>query len=522
MKWHKLLLFSTLLLFSIKLVAQENLQIKVPNLSNWDELKEGEKAQLHFSIDGNFDGRCFDYAIIQGKLVGMEIDSMGIFTWTPSFDMANRVEQVRLYQLVLEAKAKEGDVVITKPIELKVYHQNRPPVVNELKPFYIKYNTTNTYIIDNSVVYDPDDDPIVIVPNVEQLPEGVSISSQGEISWSPSVTQFRRIKDDPQYITFYAIDQPSKAQTKGQLRVVATQMDLPPSIAIVPNITRLKVKENETINLRFYLSDPNGDDDIANFDYISNEATLPTKDLLIKNTPNQYEFTWQPGYNFVKDPKDSLKFYIDFFVLDKTQQREVKRIEIVVLNTINEAETDKKMYELYRGTLQRAWELTEQLKEKEEELKSSYNKAKKGKKNRSVVNASLGATTGLSSIFTKDRPDTQRLISTIGGTTVLTIGTLEATEVIGRSIKDLIDRLNYIIEKKNDIQAKGDIFARDFSLKSARRSPEFTRKMDEFMQTMNLKGLVALELDAGWEPKTKSTDAAIKKTFKDFAIEKFE
>ena len=44
----------------------------------------------------------------------------------------------------------------------------------------------------------------------------------------------------------------------------------------------------------------------------------------------------------------------------------------------------------------------------------------------------------------------------------MTIGTLEATEVIGSSMKDIMDRLNYIVEKKNEIQTKGDIFSRDF------------------------------------------------------------
>ena len=161
----------------------------------------------------------------------------------------------------------------------------------------------------------------------------------------------------------------------------------------------------------------------------------------------------------------------------------------------------------------------EQLKEKENELKKSYNKAKKGKKNRSVINASLGATTGLSSIFTKNKESLQRTISTVGGTTVLTISTLEATEVIGKSMKDLLDRLNYVIEKKNEIQTKGDIFARDYSLKSARRENNFNRNMDSFMTAMNLKGLVALELDARWETKKTGDDSNIRKSFKDFGAE---
>ena len=86
-------------------------------------------------------------------------------------------------------------------------------------------------------------------------------------------------------------------------------------------------------------------------------------------------------------------------------------------------------------------------------------------------------------------------------------------------MKDLIDRLNYIVEKKNELQSKGDIFARDFALKSSRRGPDFVRKVDDFMNSMSLKGLVVLDLDAAWEAKNKPSDANIKKVFKDFNAE---
>jgi hypothetical protein len=351
---------------------------------------------------------------------------------------------------------------------------------------------------------------------METLPEGMKMSSQGEVSWTPSFTQFKQIKNQPIYIEFYVEDQPAKTQVKGRLKVEATQIDLPPEIVVVPRESNFILKENQTVSLRFYLSDPNGDDDIQDFDFLTDNQSI-SKNMLVKNTANQYEFIFKPNYDFVKDPLDSLAFTVDFFVLDKTKKRDVKTIRFVVKNAINEAETDQKLYNLYRGTLLRGWELMEQMKEKESELKKLYTQAKRGKKNRSIVNASLGATTSLSSfLIPKEKPDQQRLVSTLGGTTVLTIGTLEATEVIGKSMKDLIDRLNYIIEKKNEIQTKGDIFARDFSLKSSRRGQDFIRKVDDFMNAMNLKGLVVLDLDAAWEPKNKPSDANIKKTFKDF------
>jgi hypothetical protein len=108
------------------------------------------------------------------------------------------------------------------------------------------------------------------------------------------------------------------------------------------------------------------------------------------------------------------------------------------------------------------------------------------------------------------------LISAIGGTAVLTMGTLEATEVIGKSMKDLLDRYNYVLGKKSELQSKGDVFAREFALKSTRRTPEFIKRLDEFRNAMSLSGLVALELDANWQNKKEASDKAIKRTFKDF------
>jgi hypothetical protein len=491
----------------------QNQYLEIPKNTNWNKGKEG--TEMSFKLNQDTIATPRGYAIKQGKLFGMEIDSMGNFKWTPPYHLVERNEQNKIVQIIIEATENNG-TAISKNIDLSIAHTNRQVLVNELKTFYVKFNTKNIYRIDNSSVFDEDNDPIVFIPNLESLPEGMNINSNGEISWEPSLSQFRKIKEKPLYIEFYAQDQPAKSQTTIKLKIEATQLDLAPEITIVPKKERFALKENENISLRFYLSDPNGEEDIETFDFLSNYPNFDKK-TLVKNSSNQYEFIWTPGYDFVQDPVDTLSFHVDFFVLDKSQKREVKRIFFTVKNTLNEAETDKKNYNLYFGTMARAWELAEQLKEKEEELKKAYGRARKGKKQRSVVNASLGATTGLSSIFSKNRPDAQRMISTIGGTTVLTIGTLEATEVIGKSMKDLIDRLNYVIEKKNEIQTKGDIFARDFSLKSNRREPDFLKKIDDFMSTMNLKGLVALELNATWEAKSKPTENNITKTFKDFS-----
>jgi len=517
----KILTISILVFFSNHIFAQETPKILLPAGKEWTQLKEGSEVSFELKLEGK---NCekFRFTIPQGKLEGMAFDSLGRFTWTPPYSMVDRLDSYKFQQVIFEAKCDSTNETLSSKVEFRIQHVNRSPAIRDLKPFYVQYNTNNVYKIDRDFVYDEDNDPIVVIPSFESMPEGMKMTSQGEISWSPSLTQFKKLKEktldaNPMFLEFYVEDQPAKTQSKGRLKIEATQIDLPPEIVVVPKDQVFKIKENQTINIRFYLSDPNGDDDIEEFDFLTDNQQI-SKSSLIKNTSNQYEFTWHPNYDFVKDPFDSLGFTIDFFVLDKTKKRDVKTIRFVVKNAINEVETDLKLYNLYRGTLLRGWELLEQMKEKEDELKKSYKGAKKGKKNRSIINASLGATTSLSSVLNTE-PRNQRLISTLGGTTVLTIGTLEATEVIGRSMKDIIDRLNYIIEKKNELQSKGDIFARDFALKSSRRNNDFIRKVDDFMNAMSLKGLVVLDLDAAWESKNKATDDNIKKVFKDFNAE---
>ncbi|MGB3618103.1 MAG: hypothetical protein WBA12_08290, partial [Catalinimonas sp.] len=393
---------------------------------------------------------------------------------------------------------------------------NRPPQVADLKPLYVRYNKTNTYQIDAEAVRDPDDDPVVFVPIAGQLPEGARLTARGEFTWTPSVTQFNRLRTQPARIEFFVEDQPAKARTRGVLQVSATQMDLPPVISIVPNERTFEARENVTLNLKFYLSDPNGDDDVQTFGFVANHPGVP-ESALVENTPTQWEFVWMPDYDFVRDPDDSTHVRLTFFALDKAQKRDELHVDLLVRNAVNEEERDRKLYTDYRNTLVRAWELLEQLKEKEEELKRAFRRAKRGKKNRSIANASMGAVTGVTPVIGGIPDPTKQVISTVGGTTVLTVGTLEATEVIGRSTKDLLDRLNYVMEKRNDLQTRGDAFARTYVLRSSRREAAFVEGVQEMRSVMALKGVVAVELDAGWQSKKRATDRQLRKTFRDFA-----
>ncbi|NBB22713.1 hypothetical protein GVN20_25380 [Runella sp. CRIBMP] len=505
-----------LFLFSYTLLrAQDNrssFQIEVPTEPNWNWVSEGSRLEFTLKTSGG-KGDSVTFVIMQGLIEGMSFDSTGHFAWVPSYDLADRTNTQKNIQVIFEARNNQNETT-TRSVELKVFHVNRPPRVEDLKPFYVQNRTQNVYKIDANTLKDDDSDPLVIIPVTETLPEGAKLSSAGELTWQPSLTQFNNLKSNPIFIDFFVEDQPAKARAKGRLKIEATQMDLPPSIIQIPKGEYFKSKENATINLKFFLSDPNGDDDIATFDLVTDNPEVPGT-TLVQNTPNQYEFIWTPTYDFVKDPYDSLSFQITFFVIDKEQNRDERKVRFTILNAVNEAEKDRQLYDMYRAALVEAWNLVTQLSEKEQELKRSYLKAKKGKKNRSMVNAGLGATTGLSPAVIKT-PQTKSIVSAVGGTTIVTISSLEAAEVIGKPLRDLLDRYNYVLEKKIEIQNKGDVFAREYALKAARRQPDYAKKRDEFKAALSIKGLVTLDLDAGWENKKEATDKAIGRAFKDF------
>lgn len=491
-------------------------RIIAPSDTEWQNVKEGATVKLKFQVAGPGSEHASIY-LSGANPHKISLDSLGNFLWVPSYDIADRISTEANVPIVIEAKNREGEIA-RETYEFIVSHVNRPPSIDELKPFYVQHRTINTYKIDPNFMRDPDGDPIEIIP-IENgsIPEGMRITAGGEITWEPSLTQFNLLKKGARYIDFYVEDQPSKARTKGRLRLDITQQDLQPNITMVPTVNYMKVKENSIINLKFFLTDPNGDDDISTFEFISSNRDVPKK-ALVKNSATSYEFIWEPGYDFVKDPHDTLSVDLVFYVLDKAQNREEKKVRVTVQNTVNEAERDAYLFGLYRTTMAQAWNLLEQLKEREGDLKKEYRRAKKGKKNRSVVNASLGATTGLAPVLAKgqENQDLRGIITTVGGTTVATIGTLEATEVIGKSMKDLLDRFNYVMDKKSEIQNKGDIFSREYGSKAARRQADFIKKLDEYKAVLAMKGLVALELDANWESKQEATDKVIKKTFKDY------
>jgi hypothetical protein len=239
-------------------------QLIVSDSSGWHSLREGDFLSFkiattdslppRFSLEGNSD-------------YGIQLDTLGIFFWKPTYDLVDRLEKQKEVTVLLQAEWKDGRR-IRKPLHFTVLHQNRPPVVEDLPIFYVKQSSTNSYQVSDQYVQDPDGDPLVFKSIQSQLPEGMSLSSLGVLSWAPSRNQFNSLRNTPLQIEFIVQDQPEKSETKGKIKVAQTQLDLPPEILIIPGDSAFSIKEDERIHFKIYVSDPNGDENISNVGFV--------------------------------------------------------------------------------------------------------------------------------------------------------------------------------------------------------------------------------------------------------------
>ena len=455
------------------------------------------------------------YSLEGANGLGIQFDTLGNFRWTPSYDMVDRLQKEKEVSVIFQADWKDGKKM-RKPVSFTVYHVNRTPEIEDLPVFYVRQSVQNKYQIPAEYVRDLDGDPLVFRSLQTQLPEGASLSSAGLLTWTPSRSQFRSLRSNPLNVEFIAQDQPNKSEASAKIRIAQTQLDLPPELLIVPNDSLITIKEDELVNLKIYVSDPNGDDNISSVSFISSDNRVP-KTALKENAPTQYEFTWAPGYYFVEESEKIKKVELIFFALDKSSNRVQRKVFINVHDTENLDEKDKLLYSKYLYTLSYAKALIDDLDKNLEKLNKDYKQANRGKRHRSILNASLGAVTGISPLITQPGSNAAKAIPSVGGTTVLTLSTLEATEVLGKSKSAIQDKIKINIEIRNQLQVEGDNFARKYALKSARRSKEFDTDRDKLQPVLNNQKLILLELDAS-KPSIRNYNAKdLKKTFPDFA-----
>jgi hypothetical protein len=505
-------LFLITFCFTASLLSAQ--QFIFPTQENWNTLKEGQSFHIKLDVSDSLKPT---YSIEGVNDLAITLDTIGNFFWMPSFKLVDRLEKQKEIGLIFQASWRDGRK-IRKAINFTVLHQNRPPAVEDLPTFYVKQSSLNQYQISPDYINDPDGDPLVFKSIPSQMLEGIALSSQGVLTWAPSRNQFLSLKNNPLILEFIAQDQPEKAETIGKIKIAQTQLDLPPELLLVPGDSSIAIREDERVNFKIYVSDPNGDENISSVGFVCSDNRIQ-KSCLKENTTVQSEFTWSPGYSFVEEVDKERNLEIIFFALDKSSNRVQRKVKIKVTDTENLEEKDKTLYQKYVNVLTRAKAMIDELDKNHVDLTKAYKQAKRGKKNRAILNASLGATTGLAPVALSNDPNSYKAVSAIGGTTVLTLGTLEATEVIGKSKADILDKMKVNVEIKNQLQVEGDNFARKYALKSTRRENSFDTDRDKFLPILNNQKLVTLELSAFQPAYQKYTAKEIKKNFVDFSEE---
>ncbi len=506
---------SVLLVFGLALTTDADAQYvwNLPTYPGWNVVEEGDTISMNISVVQP-DTIVFDYKINYEGGAEITFDSLGNFLWVPSYDLVTRLEEKKNFSAIISASAPGGRKAI-KELQFQVIHKNRPPQIENLPVFYVKQYTNNEYNLNKPTqVRDPDDDPIVFQPVMEDMPEGATLSELGILSWKPSRNQFRALKKSPLKIKFIVQDQPEKLESIGELTVQSTQLDLPPNILIVPSDSVISVKEDEVVNLNLYVTDPNGDDNVMDVGFVSNNLNVP-KDVLTKYTNTQWEFKWTPGYDFLEEEGKTDTIEVTFFAVDESGKKKDSKVRISITDAENIEKKDLRLYQKYRNMLVETMDLVAHLDQNQKTLNRQLKSAKKGKKQRSIVNASLGAITGVSPVFIESE-EPRNYVTGVGGTAVLTLGTLEATEVIGKSKDDILEKLKVNIDIRNLLQAEGDSFARKYALKTKRRNKSFDSDIDKLKAELNNKKLILLELPADWENPRKPTDRNVRKTFPDF------
>jgi hypothetical protein len=338
------------------------------------------------------------------------------------------------------------------------------------------------------------------------------MSSLGVLTWTPSRTQFNALKNNSLTVEAIVQDQPGKLESVCKITIKQTQLDLPPSLFLVPADSLFTIRENEVVYLKLYVTDPNGEESIDQVDFVSSEIRVP-KSALKESSITQWEFAWVPGYDYVNDVIQKKELTFTFFVIDKSNNRAQRKVRVIVEDTENIEEKDKILTQKYNQSMSAAFNLVELLDKSYERLDVLYRRARKGKKNRTILNASLGAMTGLSPLILPT--EQSKTVSVVGGTSVLTLNSLEAGQVIGKNAQEYQTQIKTNRDVRNQLQLKGNYFARKYALKANRRNAEFELDRDDLARLINSDAVASLKMPADTQPSPSGKD--IRKTFPDFS-----
>ena len=175
---------------------QDTTRFIFPEDEQWATLDEGDTLTFTLHVADSLD-RAYLIDFETAMDAGLKLDSAGVFSWIPSFDLVDRLKESETFSVLFEAIFDDGSK-IRQEVDFVINHVNRPPVVEELAVFYVGQGTDNQQPLNQlSQIYDPDGDPIIFRTNPLSLPEGASLTENGLFKWKPSRNQFRQLRDTP-------------------------------------------------------------------------------------------------------------------------------------------------------------------------------------------------------------------------------------------------------------------------------------------------------------------------------------
>src|SRR5437868_2497185 len=121
------LTFLVLLFLSVGKFAAAQ-RFNFPDSAGWRTIPEGKELTFKVSV-GEAAGPHYSLEGVNGN--GMQLDSIGNFSWKPSYDLVDRLQLQKEMTVIFQADWKDGKK-LRRPVTFVVHHVNRPPDVEEL------------------------------------------------------------------------------------------------------------------------------------------------------------------------------------------------------------------------------------------------------------------------------------------------------------------------------------------------------------------------------------------------------
>lgn len=98
---------------------------------------------------------------------------------------------------------------------------------------------------------------------------------------------------------------------------------------------------------------------------------------------------------------------------------------------------------------------------------------------------------------------------------MLTLNSLEAGQVIGKNSQEYSNQIKTNRDLRNQLQLKGNYFARKYALRANRRGQEFELDRDDLARLINSDAVASLKMPA--DVQKVPSGAEIQKVFADYS-----